>query len=225
MNRTLSWIMLVILSGVIFAGITTVINSPARTDAQKPAVQTASAPQDSSSVAPTSSPIQKPDQEQASEAPRDDLKKMGEEFKIGDFSFNIVKAVAAGGITRSYEQPLKAAAGAVFVIVDYVIRNDGTESEQMWISGFKIEDAKGRKFSTSSEVETEVEMHSKNRDDMFVKELHPGIARTLRAAFEIPKDLLAQPLVLIIPERGLFSTGSVKVDLVVTRLEKKKKNH
>jgi hypothetical protein len=146
--------------------------------------------------------------------------KMGQEFRQGDFSYKILKALAGQALTRSFQKPLRAAEGADFVVIYYTIRNDGKESLDRWVSGFKIQDAQGRQFATSSEVETEIEMQSHNRNDLFVKELHPGVARTLKAGFEIPKELIAQPLTLLVPENGIFSSGMAKVDLVISKVTK-----
>lgn len=149
---------------------------------------------------------------------------MGQEFKLGDFTYKVSKAFAVGGIERHFQSALRPAEGAVFVVVEYSIRNDGKESDNMWVSGFKIEDAKGRKFEPSSEVGTEIEMRSK-RNDMFVKQLQPGITRNLKEGFEIPLESLSASLALKISERGFFSTGVTKVNLVVTKLAKAKKSH
>jgi hypothetical protein len=149
---------------------------------------------------------------------------MGEAFKLGDFSYKILKAVSAGGVNRSYGQPLRAAEGAVFVIVDYLVRNDGKQSENMWSNNFTILDAKDRQFKTSSEVETALEPgSSKSRNNLFVTQLQPGVPRTLRAGFEIPKDALEQPLALLIPERKPFGPKTAKVDLVVTKYAPRKR--
>lgn len=159
-----------------------------------------------------------------SPTPHNDRKTMGEGFSLGNFTYTITKAFAVGGIERHFQATLRPAEGAVFVVVEYTIRNDGKSSDDMWVSGFKIQDPQGREFEPSSDVETEIDMRSK-RDDAFVKQLHPGIARKLQEGFEIPTECLKQPLVLLVSERGFLSTGVAKVDLVIEKLAKGKKTH
>jgi hypothetical protein len=177
---------------------------------QTAAVQTAT-PASSSIASPTPTP------EKKASLPGADIK-MGDKFKLGDFNYKILKAVSAGGVKRSFGKPLRAAEGATFVIVDYAVRNDGSKSETMWSNGFTILDSKGREFKTSSEVETAIELaSSKGRSNLFSVQLEPGIARTLRAGFEIPKDALEEPLALVIPEKKFLGSKTAKVDLVVTK--------
>jgi len=135
----------------------------------------------------------------------------GETFKLGDFSYRIDKGKKQRTVGRGYARR-KAPKGAKFFLVSYGIRNDSNETATVMASDFKLEDAKGRTFRPSSDAQTALAMSGVDIDAI-VSELQPGIAKGGICAFLVPADALSPGLFLVVPEKGLLSTGEARVKL------------
>jgi hypothetical protein len=109
-----------------------------------------------------------------------------------------------GGTTQS-------PGSASYLIVRYIIKNEGKEADVVSTSDFKIADSKGRKFTPSSEATTQLVM--KQGADFLIKELQPGISEEGVQAFQLPDDAFDGKLILVVPEKGFFSKGEVRVKL------------
>jgi hypothetical protein len=152
---------------------------------------------------------------------------VGESFSLGGFSYVIVSARKTGFIGSSDLEGAIVNAliqgfqketgtsepsdGSNFLVVRYRIKNEGKESAVVSTSDFKVLDSKGRQYTPSSDATAHLVM---NQDaDFLLSELQPGIGRDGVQAFELPNDAFDGGLTLIVPEKGLFSSGEVRVRL------------
>ena len=142
---------------------------------------------------------------------------MGKEFRLGDYKYKVVSLEMRRQIG---EQVLgsftgeKASPGAVFVIVTYSIENCTKESQTVLSDDFKLMDAQGRTFDTSSKVSTALLMHTEDKD-FILSELQPGIPRQMQQGFEVPNESLESNLALVVPKKGLFSFGEARLNVKV----------
>lgn len=152
---------------------------------------------------------------------------IGESFRLGKFSYTITSARKTNHIGGSdiesalvdlFSQGLEKELGvvssgdsAVYLIVRYRIKNEGTESAVVSTMDFTVEDAKGRKFTTSSDATTELVLSQ--GADFLLSELQPGIGTDAVQAFQLPNDAFAGELTLLVPEKGLLSSGEKRVKL------------
>lgn len=138
-------------------------------------------------------------------------KGLGERFVLGGFAYTVN---AIDGSTSIGRGPLKknASEGAAFLIVDFTIENLGNETETVMADDFKIVDAQGRSFRSSSEGNTAL-MMSGEAKDFIVTELHPGLQKKMKTAFEIPISLLEQGMTLVIPEKGFGGSDEAHIRL------------
>jgi hypothetical protein len=152
---------------------------------------------------------------------------IGESFRLGDFSYTITsvrKTNHIGGsdfesaLVDAFAQGLQKELGeepsndsAVFLIVRYRIKNEGTEAAVVSTTDFTIVDAKGRKFTTSSDATSELVMNQ--GADFLLSELQPGIGSDGVQAFQLPNDSFDGELILVVPEKGFLSSGEKRVKL------------
>jgi hypothetical protein len=152
---------------------------------------------------------------------------LGENFKLGGFSYTITSANKTthigssdleGEIVDALLQNVQKDIGinpfnstSSFLVIRYTIKNEGTDSSVVSTSDFKVVDSKGRNFRSSSEATTALIMNQ-GADFMF-SELQPGIQKNGVQAFELPNDAFDGKLTLVVPEKGFFSSGEVKVNL------------
>lgn len=143
--------------------------------------------------------------------PVDRNKTIGQRFVLGDFAY-VVDGIDGGtSIGKGYGK--KAASdGAAFLIVDFTIENLGKETETVMTDDFKIVDANGRQFRSSSEGNTAL-MMSGDGKDFIISELHPGIQKKMKTVFEVPISLLEQGMTLVIPEKGFGGSDEAHIQL------------
>lgn len=164
--------------------------------------------------------------------------KMGEWFTLGEFDYRIENASVSRSVVNS--DPLgNAVSDAIlssvekeansglagltnvgkeiesnsrFLIVRYVIRNNGSKPHVILADDFKVEDGKGRHFTPDAEVTAKlVETTDKST---VVEELQPGIERRTVQGFRIPADIANGRLTLTIPEKGILGKSEAQVVLV-----------
>ena len=168
---------------------------------------------DTSSRRPSteSSGVQGDDIEQADTEPQvaeDDVIRMGDEFTLGDYKY-VVKSVYSTRVIGSQFMQETASDGATYVVVGYTIENCTNESQTVLSEDFELVDAKGRNFSPSSDANTA--LLAEDNKDFLISQLQPGIARSMKTAFEVPQSALDEPVTLVIPEKGFFSSGKVTI--------------
>lgn len=158
---------------------------------------------------------------------------IGESFRLGDFSYTITSAqkmnhiggsdlegalidALAQGLQKELglqNQPRAQPSGdsAVYLVVRYRIKNEGSESAVVSTTDFTVVDAKGRKFTTSSDATSELVMNQ--GADFLLSELQPGIGSDGVQAFQMPRNSFEGELILVVPEKGFLSSGEKRVKL------------
>ena len=133
---------------------------------------------------------------------------VGEQFSLGDFAYRIENVESLKRIGNEFINS-ESSPGASFVVVTFIIRNDGNETKTVLTSDFKIIDEKGREFKTSSDATTTLSMSGDS--DFILSELQPGIQKQSVTAFEVPDEVLSQGFTLVVPEKGVFNSGEAKI--------------
>ncbi len=136
--------------------------------------------------------------------------KLGQDFKLGDFTYNVKSVQVVDAVGNGFAAK-RASEGAEFVLVKYVIQNDANETRTVMTDDFRIVDAQSREFRPSSDANTALAM-SGNKD-LIVSEVQPGLKRNMVTAFEMPDVAAKGTFTLVIPEKGLLGTGSVRITL------------
>lgn len=136
--------------------------------------------------------------------------KLRQDFKLGEFTYN-VQGVETTSAVGSGMAKKRASEGARFVVVNFTIRNDGSETETVLADDFRIIDAKGREYRPSSEANTALVMSGGK--DLGLAELQPGLKRKMQTAFEMPTEAAEGEITLVIPEKGALGTESVRMTL------------
>jgi hypothetical protein len=97
--------------------------------------------------------------------------------------------------------------------VNFTIRNDSNTTQRVLADDFKIKDQRGREFSNDSKAGTAL-LFSGGKNDVFLREIQPGLSSKGVTVFRVPADILEQPMVLVVPEKGFFSSKKVTIPLV-----------
>jgi formylglycine-generating enzyme required for sulfatase activity len=165
--------------------------------------------------------------------------KIGERFKLGDFCYTItsvksgpsVKSAASTNVlgevvslSEDLNNAMEQAFGmqkassrkiapnnASFLVVRYIIENQGNDVKIVSTKDFKLLDSKKRTFSTSSEATMELALT--NEASFLLAELQPGVQDEGAQVFLLPNDALDENLTLVIPEKGLLGTGERHVQI------------
>lgn len=142
---------------------------------------------------------------------------LGDSFTLGNFKYCINNVSTTRRIGKSLFGEFvgeEASAGAVFVIVSYTIENLASESQTVLSDDFKIEDSRGRTFKPASDANVALLMESDDKD-FLLSELQPGLPRAMKQAFELPEQAIESPITVVVPEKGLWATGSKRVQVQV----------
>jgi hypothetical protein len=127
---------------------------------------------------------------------------MNESFKLGGFSYTISSA---------QRTPNFGLNEASILAVYYQIKNEGNESAVVSTSDFEVVDSKGRKFTPDSKAMAEFFPNAEA--DFGLTELQPGISENGGQVFKLPESSFDGSLILVVPEKGIFSTGAKRVKL------------
>ncbi|MEC1716602.1 DUF4352 domain-containing protein [Schinkia azotoformans] len=130
---------------------------------------------------------------------------IGEDLAVGKVTFKVnsvgeVKEISAAKGHLKYKPD---AEGAVFLIVNATIRNDGTEMIQTDSSFFKLKAASGATYSPSTIIVAD--------DKFFAFEgINPGLALTGNVVFEVPAGLTGLDLQV---QTGFWGTETGTINL------------
>jgi hypothetical protein len=109
--------------------------------------------------------------------------KIGDHINIGNFSY-VVNSV---GYTKTVgNQFYQKKADGIFLVINVTFINNDKEERMLDNSLFKLTDASGNEFSSSTEGETALEMI--NKETLFLKECNPHISKTGLLIFEVPQE-------------------------------------
>ena len=133
---------------------------------------------------------------------------LGDEFQLGDFKYRVLSSANRRTVGNQFMRE-RADNGAIFVIVSYSLENCTKETQTVLADDMKLVDAEGRTFDPSSKANTA--LLAEDGKDFLLSELQPGIARTMKTAFELPLSSLNGDITLVVPEKGMFSSGKKRV--------------
>lgn len=203
-NRTL-YIVLGVIGGFFLLSMCGGIMSAAMSKSAQQTAQT-----EPSSAAPAVNPAAPNRAEEEPEKPKARTPKLNEWFKLGEFTY-LVKSVQVAGTVGTGFAKKTASDGAVYVLVSFMVRNEGSETETVLTDDFRIVDAKDREYHPSSDANTALVMSGGK--DLALTELQPGLKKAITTGFEVPKSAVEDGFTLVIPEKGVFGTGSVRIAL------------
>lgn len=167
--------------------------------------------------APAGTPAEAPSKPPPAPPSRTGAPGLGDFFTLGKFKYCLTGVTTTRRIGKNLFGEFigeEATPGAVFVIVSYTIENVGTESQTVLSDDFKIEDSRGRTFRPSSKGNVALLMESDDKD-FLLSELQPGLPRAMRQAFELPEQALDAPVTVVVPEKGFWAAGNVRVQVSV----------
>jgi hypothetical protein len=137
----------------------------------------------------------------------DDVYPLGKGFQLGEYTYTITGCKTAATLGRMRSGP-----GATYVVVTFSVRNESKRTRAVPTDGFKLEDAKGIVYRNCRDATTALWL-SGNENDLFSNEVPPGMTTRSVSAFEVQVASLKQPIKLVIPEVGLFASGTAAVYL------------
>lgn len=95
----------------------------------------------------------------------------------------------------------KPASGAVFVVVDYSVKNVSNSSFTLWGNDMTLMDGKGRRYKESSKAS--LTLAAEQKQQWLTMQLDPGIEERVKKVFQMPKPV-AQ-LSMELSGRGLLA--------------------
>jgi Domain of unknown function (DUF4352) len=110
-------------------------------------------------------------------------RKMGEEIAVGHFTYRVDGTKFMKTIGNEFSS--KTADG-VFLIIKVSLANNDKEEHTIDNSMFKLTDAKGTEYESSTEGETALEMSGS--ETLFLKQCNPNITKSGLLIFEVPKQ-------------------------------------
>jgi hypothetical protein len=137
----------------------------------------------------------------------DDVYPLGEAFQLGEYTYTITGCKTAATLGRIRSNP-----GATYVVVTFSVRNESERTRAVPRDDFTLEDANGTIYRNSRDATTAL-WASGNKSDLYSNEVPPGVTTRSVSAFEVQAASLKQPIKLVIPEAGLFSSGTAAVYL------------
>jgi hypothetical protein len=144
------------------------------------------------------------------EQPADGRIRQFQKFRLGDFTYEIKRCELRARLGSEFLSYTKPGAGAVFVLVRFVIANETKKTATVMSDDFTLRDAPGREFQPASKALTALMMEDENKD-FLLTEIQPGIEKESITAFEVPKTALTSDLILIVPEKGFAGSKTVEV--------------
>jgi hypothetical protein len=135
--------------------------------------------------------------------------KMNEQFTLGDYSYRVTKIVTASRLGNQFVREV-AGQDEKFVVVYFTIRNDSKKTQTVMADDFQIIDAQGRQFSTDSEASTALLMSGVSKD-FLIRQIQPSLTKNAVTVFRVPADAINGSMTLVVPEKGLFSSGKATV--------------
>lgn len=120
----------------------------------------------------------------------------GAPVRDGQFEFRVTGVGSAKTIGDN--QFLQTTAQGVFVVFTLQVTNTGNEARNFSAMAQKLIDSSGRKYDASTSADTNLNQMGS------LGQINPGIAVTIRVAFDVPPDLKMKALEL---HDSLFSGG------------------
>ncbi|HEV3243869.1 MAG TPA: DUF4352 domain-containing protein [Chthoniobacterales bacterium] len=127
--------------------------------------------------------------------------KFNQEFTLGGYSYKITDVRPFRSVGPEFVRET-ASDGATFLVVHYLIRNEGKQTAETDANDFRLVALDGREYSPDSRATNTLST------DFVLRELHPGIFKKAVVAFEVPEEVVKTSFKIVIPEKGLFKEES-----------------
>jgi hypothetical protein len=161
-------------------------------------VNTAAAPQQAAQVEKTQVPVPK-------EAKEPQTYYTGEKVTIGDFAYTINSYSVTDRIgTDIMGTFMGEVADGQFMVFDVTIENVAKESKTLWATSIKVIDDQQRTF----EHDIAAEMYLENSDQFTFEQMQPGLPKTGKLVFDVPKDIVGA---LEVSSDNVFSSKKIYV--------------
>jgi hypothetical protein len=141
----------------------------------------------------------------------DDVYPLGKAFQLGEYTYTITGCKTAATLGEAFGR-IRSGPGATYVVVTFSVRNESKRTRAVPTDDLKLEDAKGIIYRNCRDATTAL-WASGNENDVFLNEVPPGTTTRSVSAFEVQVASLKQPIKLVIPEVGLFASGTAVVYL------------
>ncbi len=161
------------------------------------------------------SPLIRSDGPAGTSKPQEDsVKKVGETFRLGDFSYRILGSRDEGYVGRP-PLAVEAGLGGRFLIVRYSVTNESNKTRTVVSDDFILRDGKGREYRPAAKALTAL-LSSEENKDFLLSELQPGLQHVTSTAFEVPTQSIYGDgsLTLIVPEKGW---GGKRVEVLLKK--------
>jgi len=106
--------------------------------------------------------------------------KIGDRVVVGERAYTVTNVKTASYVGDEY---YKVKADGIFVIVSMTIENIGKESGTMSTNDAKIIDSQGRTYESDNEA------WSSLNDNLFLKQIQPGLPAKGETIFDVPKGI------------------------------------
>jgi hypothetical protein len=129
---------------------------------------------------------------------------IGDVVTVGDIDWEVLSAANIGTTISSENMFIDDCVTNSGEFIDVVVKVTNNRDEMYTITGVRVEDNQGRRFTESSDAYMCVD------DSVFLLEnINPGISKTFRGIFEVPAD--AEGLALVVDSTGsVFSGETIK---------------
>lgn len=108
--------------------------------------------------------------------------KIGDQIEVGNFSYVVNSAKFAKTIGNEF---IEETADGMFLLVNVTFRNNDNEEHTLDNSFFKLTDANGTEFESSTSGSTALELSGKKT--LFLKQCNPHISKSGLLVFEVPE--------------------------------------
>ena len=139
----------------------------------------------------------KPENSQSADAKNAFRAKLNQEFKLGGYSYKIIKAQFFSALnfkpSDSPHRQFKAPDGAMYVLIDYVMRYDGKQTVAAKPSSFKLVGSEGREYRPDDTILDVVRGSGR-----VIRSNHPGVSTQTYTVFLVPQN--ASPFRLTLRE-------------------------
>ncbi len=189
---------------------TTTATAPAESANQPQEEQAAAAPEPEPEPAPEPAPEPEPEPaaepEPAPEPEQPDSVPIGTPVKAGDLEWNVTNGRYATELVSQFGEFGNSKTGN-FVIVDFVVLNDGTEATTIASQSLALLDGEGRRSETDPDAFEYVDP-AKN---VFLEQVNPGVTAEGEVIFSVAPD--AEEFILEVGDASFFGGETAQVNL------------
>lgn len=136
---------------------------------------------------------------------------IGETATVADVGFTVKNVKTTGKIDSGNQFIEDAKTSGKYVILDVTVKNDQKEPLTINSGYFKIKSSDGTTYEPVTDGQVIMAMGD-NMGDFFLTQINPGLSKSGKVVFEVPKDLKLKGSVLHC-QTGFFGTESIEISL------------